>query len=153
MRTSLFLLCFLCAATLHAAGGPPKVDGRVSAVSKGDVRLITAAAKWWLQKMHAQDPTQKTVDTLSLIHIVDRNRAEVHIWARYTKSGWNVEMRLPVRRVGEVWKADEWADIITLATLLDLTNRCTQPLAGVMTRFDLMKQLSMFATLAPTSGG
>jgi hypothetical protein len=28
-----------------------------------------------------------------------------------------------------------------------------QPLAGVMSTFDFMKQFSMFATLAPTSGG
>jgi hypothetical protein len=35
----------------------------------------------------------------------------------------------------------------------DLTNRCSQPLAGAMTRFDFMKQVSMFATLAPASGG
>jgi hypothetical protein len=34
-----------------------------------------------------------------------------------------------------------------------LTNRWSQPLAGVMTRFDLMKQFSMFATLAAASGG
>jgi hypothetical protein len=35
----------------------------------------------------------------------------------------------------------------------DLTNRCSQPLAGVMPRFDFMKQFSMFATLAAASGG
>jgi hypothetical protein len=153
MRASLFLLCFFCAATLHAAGDPPKVDGRVGVVSKGDIGLITAAAKWWLRKMHAQDPTQKTIDTLSLIHIVDRNRAEVHIWARYPKSGWNVEMRLPIRRVNGAWKADDLADIITLATLLDLTNRWSQPLAGVNSTFDFMKQFPLFATLVPASGG
>jgi hypothetical protein len=34
-----------------------------------------------------------------------------------------------------------------------LTNRWSRPLAGVMTRFDFMKQFSMFATLAPASGG
>jgi hypothetical protein len=34
-----------------------------------------------------------------------------------------------------------------------LTNRSSQPLAGVMTRLDFMKQFSMFATLAAASGG
>ena len=35
-----------------------------------------------------------------------------------------------------------------------LTNRWSQPLAAVMsTFFDFMKQFSMFATLAPASGG
>jgi hypothetical protein len=34
-----------------------------------------------------------------------------------------------------------------------LTKRCSQPLAGAMRRFDFMKQLSMFATLAAASGG
>jgi hypothetical protein len=34
-----------------------------------------------------------------------------------------------------------------------LTNRWSQPLAVAMTRFDFMKQLSVFATLAPASGG
>jgi len=34
-----------------------------------------------------------------------------------------------------------------------LTNRWSQPLAAAMTRFNFMKQLSMFATLAAASGG
>jgi hypothetical protein len=34
-----------------------------------------------------------------------------------------------------------------------LTNRCSQPLAVAMPRFDFMKDLHMFATLAPASGG
>jgi hypothetical protein len=34
-----------------------------------------------------------------------------------------------------------------------LTNRWSQPLAAVMTRFDFMKQFFVFATLAPASGG
>jgi len=34
-----------------------------------------------------------------------------------------------------------------------LTNRWSQPLAGAMTRFDFMKQFSVFATLAVASGG
>jgi hypothetical protein len=32
-----------------------------------------------------------------------------------------------------------------------LTNRCNQPLAGAMIRFDFMKQLSMLRKLAPAS--
>jgi hypothetical protein len=36
---------------------------------------------------------------------------------------------------------------------LALTNRSSQSLAGVMTRFDFMKQFSMSASLAPASGG
>jgi hypothetical protein len=35
----------------------------------------------------------------------------------------------------------------------DLTNRWSQPLAGVKSRFDFMKQFSVFATLAAASGG
>jgi hypothetical protein len=35
----------------------------------------------------------------------------------------------------------------------DLTNRSSQPLAVAMRRFDFMKQLWMFATLAAASGG
>jgi hypothetical protein len=35
----------------------------------------------------------------------------------------------------------------------DLTNRWSQPLAGVMTRFDLITQLQMFAMLGAASGG
>ena len=34
-----------------------------------------------------------------------------------------------------------------------LTNRWSQPLAVVMTTFNLMKQFSMFATLGVASGG
>src|SRR5438270_5911065 len=34
-----------------------------------------------------------------------------------------------------------------------LTNRWSQPLAAAMSRFDFMKQFSMFATLAAPSGG
>jgi hypothetical protein len=34
-----------------------------------------------------------------------------------------------------------------------LTNRWSQPLAGVMTTFNFMKQFSIFATLALASGG
>jgi hypothetical protein len=34
-----------------------------------------------------------------------------------------------------------------------LTNRWSQPLAVAMRTFDLMKQLSMFASLAAASGG
>ena len=34
-----------------------------------------------------------------------------------------------------------------------LTNRWSQPLAGVMSRFDFMKQFPMFATLVLASGG
>jgi hypothetical protein len=34
-----------------------------------------------------------------------------------------------------------------------LTNRWSQPLAVVVSTFDFMNQFSMFATLAPTSGG
>jgi hypothetical protein len=33
-----------------------------------------------------------------------------------------------------------------------LTNRWSQPLAAVMTRFDFMKHFPMFATLAAASG-
>jgi hypothetical protein len=36
---------------------------------------------------------------------------------------------------------------------IGLTNRWSQPLAGVMTRFDFMKQLSMLRKLAAASGG
>jgi hypothetical protein len=36
---------------------------------------------------------------------------------------------------------------------MGLTNRWSQPLAVVMTRFNFIKQLSMFATLALASGG
>jgi len=35
----------------------------------------------------------------------------------------------------------------------DLTKRCSQPLAAVMSTFDFMKQFSMFAALAAASGG
>ena len=35
----------------------------------------------------------------------------------------------------------------------DLTNRSSQPLAAEMTRFNFMKQVVMFAMLAPASGG
>ena len=35
----------------------------------------------------------------------------------------------------------------------DLTNRWSQPLAVVKSRFDFMKQFSMFAVLAAASGG
>jgi hypothetical protein len=34
-----------------------------------------------------------------------------------------------------------------------LTNRWSQPLAAVMTRFDFIKQFPKFATLAAASGG
>jgi hypothetical protein len=34
-----------------------------------------------------------------------------------------------------------------------LTNRSSQPLGVIMTRFDFMKQFREFATLAPASGG
>jgi hypothetical protein len=34
-----------------------------------------------------------------------------------------------------------------------LTNRWSQPLAAVMTRFDFMQPFQMFATLALASGG
>ena|SRR5882724_1857761 len=36
---------------------------------------------------------------------------------------------------------------------IDLTNRSSQPLAVAMRKFDFMKQLLVFATLAPASGG
>jgi hypothetical protein len=36
---------------------------------------------------------------------------------------------------------------------LHLTNRWSQPLAAVMSTFDVMKQFSMFAMLALASGG
>ncbi len=34
-----------------------------------------------------------------------------------------------------------------------LTNRCSQPLAVLLSRFDFMRELSMFGTIAPASGG
>jgi len=34
-----------------------------------------------------------------------------------------------------------------------LTNRWSEPLAGAMTKFEFMRPLSMFAALAPASGG
>jgi hypothetical protein len=40
-----------------------------------------------------------------------------------------------------------------IGTFKDLTNRWSQPLAAVMTRFNFMKQFSMFAMLAAASGG
>jgi len=112
MRAWLALLCCFSAATLHAASNSPKTDGRVSAVSKTDLQLIAAAGKWWLQKMHAENPTEKTNAKLSLIHIVNHDKAEVHIEA--CSDGWEMEMRLPVRRVQGAWRADNWSDIISL---------------------------------------
>ena len=44
-------------------------------------------------------------------------------------------------------------DIFSALNTSHLTNRCSQPLAGVTSRFDFMKQLLVFATLAPASGG
>jgi len=35
----------------------------------------------------------------------------------------------------------------------DLTNRWSQPLAGVKSTFNFMKQFPVFATLGPASGG
>jgi hypothetical protein len=48
-----------------------------------------------------------------------------------------------------------FASSITFAVraLTGLTNRWSQPLAAVMTTFNFMKEFSMFATLAPASGG
>jgi hypothetical protein len=40
-----------------------------------------------------------------------------------------------------------------IGTLKDLTNRSSQPLAAVMTRFNFMKGFPEFATLAAASGG
>ncbi len=40
-----------------------------------------------------------------------------------------------------------------LLQAVGLTNRWSQPLAVVMTRFDFMKQLPMSATLGHASGG
>ena len=40
-----------------------------------------------------------------------------------------------------------------LASVKGLTNRWSQPLAAVMSTFDLMKQFFVFATLAAASGG
>jgi hypothetical protein len=36
---------------------------------------------------------------------------------------------------------------------MSLTNRCSQPLAVVMTKVNSMKQFSMLVALAPASGG
>jgi hypothetical protein len=53
----------------------------------------------------------------------------------------------------------KWFSImIRLSSQLDsvpkhLTKRSSQPLAVPMRRFNFMKQMSMFATLAPASGG
>jgi hypothetical protein len=44
-------------------------------------------------------------------------------------------------------------DIFSSWTAGHLTNRLSQPLAGAMSRFDFMKQFSMFAALAAGSGG
>jgi len=112
MRSSVFLLFPFCIATVLAADDKPKIEGRVSAVSPTDIQLIAGAANGWLQKMHAQNPNQRAVDKLSLIHVVDHNKAEVHMWT--CSGGWNAEMRLRVRRVDGTWKADEIADVITL---------------------------------------
>jgi hypothetical protein len=40
-----------------------------------------------------------------------------------------------------------------VATEKHLAKRSSQPLAGVISRFDFMKQFPMFATLAAASGG
>jgi hypothetical protein len=44
-------------------------------------------------------------------------------------------------------------DALLACTSFGLTNRWSQPLAAVKSRFDFMKRFSMFATLAPASGG
>jgi hypothetical protein len=44
-------------------------------------------------------------------------------------------------------------DIFSALDISHLTNRWSQPLAGLMTRFDFMKQLSMLRKLAIASGG
>jgi len=40
-----------------------------------------------------------------------------------------------------------------VATEKQLTKRSSQPLVGVMSRFDFMKQFFVFVTLATASGG
>jgi hypothetical protein len=37
--------------------------------------------------------------------------------------------------------------------MIGLTNRWSQPLAAVLSTFDFMRLFSMFAVLAPASGG
>jgi len=43
--------------------------------------------------------------------------------------------------------------LISILTKLGLTNRWSQLLAVAMRPFDFMQQFSVFATLAPASGG
>ena len=46
-----------------------------------------------------------------------------------------------------------WCKNSVMCHIIRLTKRWSQPLAVVMTGFDFMKQLFVFATLAPASGG
>ena len=117
MRASLFLFFCLCAPALLAADDHPKIDGKVGTVSEADIKLITGAAKWWLQRMHAQEPGKKTVDTLSSIHILSHNRADVHLKQAYPKDGSFIEMTLTVRRTSGRWKADDSAALNTWGSL------------------------------------
>jgi hypothetical protein len=57
-----------------------------------------------------------------------------------------------VERVSSGWRLLR-CDPIMIITELDLTNRCSQPLAAVTPMFNFMKQYSVFAMLAAASGG
>jgi hypothetical protein len=117
MRALRLLLYSFCAATLLGASDRPKVDGKVRAVSKADVELIAAAAKSWLQKMHALDPSKKTVDRLTSIHVLNSHTAEVHLKQEYPRDRSFIEETLTVRSVNRSWRADDYAQLNTWGSL------------------------------------
>ena len=139
----LSVSCSTPQVTPPYAAAPPEVDRRFADLSRQDMLEIAALP----------DGHPEIRKPVFWIHMVDPGWAEVESGPRPKKAG-DKFTRFSVHKERGRWIIvkgsvhDDWMVLVT-----GLTNRWSQPLAVVMSTFDFMKQLSMFATLAPASGG
>jgi hypothetical protein len=110
----------------------------VNSVSSVDIREVI--------RLKQQDMLKEYGKVLPIytVRVHSKNHIEVQYWGADGVEFWR-----DARRVKGKWKFDELVPVILAE---DLTNRWSQPLAVIVTRFNFMKQFSVFATLAASGG-
>jgi hypothetical protein len=131
------LILSVAASPVVLRSGDPALDGKDQLLSEADFRALLAVARAHLARFHPKP---------SIYRVTVMNATEVHAW--FGEPNVDYAQWLILKRAKNQWRVTGKDGY----QLTDLTNRSSQPLAAVTTRFDFMKQFGEFTTLASARG-
>ena len=134
------LLPALEASPVVLRSGDPALDGKDHLLSEADFRALLGVGRAHFASFRPRP---------SIYRVTVVSATEVHAWYHITPHTDDEYVEwLVIERVKNQWRVTGKSGY----QFTDLTKRSSQPLAGAMTSFNVMKHLSILVKLAPTSG-